>query len=344
MENRNLRRNTVNLICLIMILVSSIALNVQCTDQQRIDVVRVSPAFELNGMGENIDSIAFWEAPEPDSVLMFVTGKKNSLVEVWKFPFINNEQTPLSHPTFEGSNVNGVVVDQETDLLYVSIGNPASTTSVFKLPELEFVMEIHKDGANLKSEPNLALLKLHNGSKRIYISADKIIYIHDAATGRYLGEFKSLREVETMVADNFYQALYIPDENNRSGVYAYKPDGSHYPKSGTNRFGGEGIFEKDGEGILVYARETGGQDNGEGLIVVADQRKPESDFEIFDRKSWTHLGTFRIPGVSNTDGTASTQRSLPGYPHGLLAVVNDDTSVVCVGWDKVLQATGLFLE
>jgi hypothetical protein len=205
-------------------------------------------------------------------------------------------------------------------------------------------MEIRKDGVNLRSEPNLALLKLCDGRKRVYISADNIIYIHDAATGSYLGEFTPLRDVETAVADNFYQAVYIPDENDRSGVYAYEPDGSDYKRRGTNRFGGGGIFEKDGEGIVVYTHKIDGKDTGRGLIIVADQRKPVTDFEFFDRQTWSHLGTLRIPGVSNTDGIASTQQALPGYPLGLFAVVNDDSSVVCVGWDKIFEATGLKSE
>jgi hypothetical protein len=44
--------------------------------------VAVSPDFELNGRGENIDSIAFWEAPDLKETLILVTAKQNSLVEV----------------------------------------------------------------------------------------------------------------------------------------------------------------------------------------------------------------------------------------------------------------------
>jgi hypothetical protein len=333
-----------NLLLFAFILVFGVAFHAVSADNQRFELVTVSPDFELNGRGKNIDSIAFWEAPDPSKSLMFVTAKKNSLVEVWKFPFANNEQPPMTHSTFSKSNVNGVVVDQDTNLLYVSIGAPASTTSVFKLPQLDFVTEIRKEGVNLRSEPNLALLKLRDGSKRIYISADNIVYLHDAATGRYLGEFTPLRDVETMVADNFYQAVYIPDENDRSGIYAYGPDGSDYKRSGTNRFGSGGIFEKDGEGIVVYIHKIDGQDTGRGLIIVADQRKPVTDFEFFDRKTWSHLGTLRIPGVANTDGIASTQQALPGYPLGLLAVVNDDSTVMGVGWDRIFEVIGLELE
>ncbi len=201
-------------------------------------------------------------------------------------------------------------------------------------------MKISKEGINLKSEPNLALLKLRDGTKRIYISADEIVYIHDATTGRYLGEFTPLKGLETMVGDSFYQVLYIPDENDRSGVYAYQADGSTYKKGGKNRFGGS-VFEKDAEGIIVYVHHIDGRDTGKGLIIVADQREPMTDFKFFDRQSWFYLGTVRIRGVSNTDGIASTQQPLPGYPLGLITVVNNDRSVVGVGWDDIFEATGL---
>ena len=89
--------------------------------------VEVAPQFELDGAGRNIDSIGFWEAPDPANTLMFVSAKKNQLVEVWKYPFLNNEQKPLTHKSFgAGTRVNGVVVDQELDLLFVAVSRPAT--------------------------------------------------------------------------------------------------------------------------------------------------------------------------------------------------------------------------
>ena len=57
-------------------------------------IITVNPNFELNGAGNNIDSIEFWKAPDSTETLMFVTAKGNSSVEVWKYPFEGNEQTP----------------------------------------------------------------------------------------------------------------------------------------------------------------------------------------------------------------------------------------------------------
>ena len=93
---------------------------------------------------------------------------------------------------------------------------------------------------------------------------------------------------------------------------------------------------------MLYTCLSGnGGDTGRGLLIVADQRDDQTDFELFDRQTWQHLGSLRIEGVSNTDGIASTQQVLPGYPLGIFAAINDDDTIVGVGWDKILTATGL---
>jgi hypothetical protein len=48
-----------------------------------------------------------------------------------------------------------------------------------------------------------------------------------------------------------------------------------------------------------------------------------------------------LDGVANTDGIGSTQRALPGFPLGLFAAIDDDTSTVGIGWHRILAATGL---
>ena len=300
-------------------------------------IVYVDSEIQVSGKGKNVDTIEFWKAPDSTETLMFVTAKKNHLVEVWKYPFEGNELSPLTHPTFNNSQVNGLAVDQESNLLYVSIGEPSSTVCVFTLPDLKFVMNFNKPEANYHKEPNLALLRESNGNKRIYVSADFIVYIHDAVTGNYIDEFIPTEGLETMAPDIYYQRLYIPDENNKTGIYIYFPDGSPYTKSGINVFG-SGQFDADAEGIIVYTCPLSNPtDIGKGFIVVSDQRKSQTDFEFFDRVTWEYLGTVRITGVSNTDGIASYPYPLPDYPLGIFAAINNDKSVAIVGWDKIFN-------
>lgn len=318
-------------------LVSPAAAQISTCPPGAFGQVRVNSAFSLNGKGKNIDTIAFWTGATPGDTRMFVTAKDNALLEVWHYPFQGHEMEPLTHPTFHGSPVNGVVADQEANLLYIAVGAPSSTVSVFTLPDLKFVKNFNKPGVDLEDEPNLALLTLPDGAKRLYVSSTRRVYIHDAAGGELLGEFVPEAGLETLFADNFYQALYIPDENDRSGVYAYDPEGRPFLSNGTHRFG-EGVFDSDAEGVWVYAcRDDAGNDTGEGLIVVADQVKPTTEFECFDRRRWTHLGTVRINGVGNTDGICSLQHPLPDYPLGLFVAIHDDMEVAGVGWEMLLE-------
>jgi 3-phytase len=153
-----------------------------------------------------------------------------------------------------------------------------------------------------------------------------------------LGQFTPSEEVEAMYGDDYYQVIYIPDERRPTGIYSYDADGN----AAGSVFGLPPVFEKDAEGISVYkCLSTGGDDNGEGLIVVSDQHGDMTEFEVFNRKTKAHLGMIHISGVNMTDGIAITQQAFPDYPLGLLAVLDDDTSTVGVGWDTILERTGL---
>ena len=315
------------------------------------DTVTVTSDFDVAGRGKNVDSIAFWEGPTADESLMFVTSKNVSLVEVWRYPFNApaSEATALTHDCLEASEdsaTNGVVVDQEPDLLYVA-SNFSPNVCVFSLPDLAHRMTI-TSGATFDLEPNLAILKLPDGSTRLYVSDDEIVHVHDATTGRKLSQFTPAEGLETMWGDSQAQVLYIPDENDRTGIYAYEPDGAPYLRDGTDVFGGKDIIDSDAEGILEYTCPASGRsDNGNGLIVVSDQIDEGSvgnDYEVFDRLTWTHLGTIKLKlpddtdFVYNTDGIGTTQQASPRYPGGLFTAIQDDTSVAGVGWDKIFDA------
>ena len=296
--------------------------------------ITLPPAFDLNGAGSDVDSIAFWEAPEPTNMLMFVTGKANDTLEVWKYPFVGNELPPRLFP----ANINGVEVDQETDRLYVT----DSRVSVLLLPGLQLQTEFGQ-GIIGVGENNIDILKHTNGQSWVYVSDDHNVHRFVAGTWAYLGAFTPpVVSIETLVADPYYQMILVPDEQGalgNPGVYAYHPEGNPYLKNGTNRFGNNGEFNSDEEGILLYTFPSDGRsDNGIGFVVVTDQKSDVTDFEFFDRQSWLHLGVLRVNGVSNTDGIASTQVGLPAYPLGLFAAIDNDTSTVGLGWDVIFRA------
>ena len=302
--------------------------------------IELTPDISLEGTGLNIDTIEFWKAPDINESLMFVTAKNNALVEVWKYPFDeNSELTSLTHSSFgDVAFVNGLQVDQEANLLFVAIGSPESCVSVFTLPNLQFVTEFNSNGAAYHSEPNLTLLKMTNDEKRLYVSANTIVYYHNvtdtssSSFGEYIGSFSLPMEIETLQADNYYQNLIIPDENNKTGIYAYFPDGSPYPEFGANNFG-SGVFQADAEGIWLNTCFS----VQDGFFVVSDQINSLSEFEFFDRQFWHHLGTMKIAGVNKTDGIATFPYSSADYPMGLFAAIDSDNRTVLVNWDKIFS-------
>lgn len=310
--------------------------------------VTVTAGFEVEGAGTNVDTMAFWEAPDATDSLMFVTSKNASVVEVWSYPFdsATREQRPLTHPCLEAeddSATNGVVVDQETDLLYVA-SNFSPNVCVFSLPDMAHRMTI-TSGDPYGQEPNLALITLADGSKRLYVSDDDVVYVHDPTTGQKLSEFTPDEGLETMWGDDLRQVLYVPDENGRTGVYAYEPDGAPYARNGSTRFGDAGIFESDAEGIIEYVCEPSeGSEDPPGLIIVSDQidsATAGNDYEVFDRRTWQHLGTIKLqlPDASgfvhNTDGIGTTQQASPAYRDGVFTAIQDDSSVVGVDWTTI---------
>jgi myo-inositol-hexaphosphate 3-phosphohydrolase len=318
--------------------------------------VTVRTGFNVEGAGQNVDSIAFWEGPAPSRSLMFVTSKNAPLVEIWRYPFSDPaESTALMDSCLEASAdsaTNGVVVDQEADLLYVA-SNFSPNVCVFSLPELAHVRTITAS-ADYGREPNLALMELSSGAKRLYVSDDSEVYVHDATTQELLSQFTPTTGLETMWGDSYHQVLYIPDENGRTGIHAYDPDGSTYTRQGRNILGNSTIFDSDAEGILEYTcPASGGADTGAGLIVVSDQIDSPTagnDYEVFDRETWRHLGTIQLQlpdetgYVYNTDGIGATQQASRQFPGGLFAAIHNDDSVVGVGWtetfDTISAVTG----
>ncbi len=319
----------------------------------------------VNGNGNNIDSIDFYNAADPNNDLMFVTSKStcsglaDRCVEVWKHPYTTQTDTITQAEAdnrFNSGNVNGVVVDNIDDKLYISVGNTENAVVKFSLPAITWDATF-TGGAwgSLHIEPNLSFSHTNANADRIFLGkddggagSDSILVLDNSgntldrwqATGG-AGQPGGADGIETSAADSFYQAIYIPDENGQSGVYAYSFDGTAYNNGADNRFG-DSDFTADAEGIVIYKCPNAYEDNGRGLIVVAEQQTDTTEFNVYDRVTWDYLGTFQLLGIANTDGIASNQVLTGTYPSGVFAALDNDASVGLVGWDVIFDSTGVY--
>ena len=144
----------------------------------------VKPDLILSGAGENVDTIGVWETDRPEDTLVFVSANENQTIEIWKFPFRDNEQPPMRRADWANGSVNGIAIDQDNDLLYVSVGKEPSSAFVYSLPELDKKLQFVNKSRDLFSEPNVGLLKRPGNSTLAYVTSDRQISIHDAETGR----------------------------------------------------------------------------------------------------------------------------------------------------------------
>lgn len=310
-------------------------------------VASVAPDFFLDGDGTNIDSPEFFEADNFQDTLLFVSGKGNDTIEIWKFPFLGSQLVPLKRDSLP----NGLDIDQDKNLLLIGDAGK-KTVEVRSLPDLSLVYIIG-NGVIGSGETNLDTLTLPDGQKHIYVSESHKIDIFALETGATINSFSpNVESIEEVLADSYYQIIYVPEENGviskihpGGAVAAYYPDGKEYLKNGSNIFG-QGLFTGDEEGIALYAcKGSDGKDSGRGYIIVANQAPSSlNKFEFFDRISWRHLGSLALEGVSGTDGIAATELSLPGYPQGIFAATNSDKNVALVSWEKIAKALDLGCE
>jgi 3-phytase len=142
-------------------------------------------------------------------------------------------------------------------------------------------------------------------------------------------------EIEAVVADDELGYVYYADE--RFAIRKWHADPEH-PDAGRELavFGTEGYIG-DREGLAVYR-----QGDGTGYLVSSDQVAGGSRLMIYPREGvpgspHTHPLIAVVPTPSDeTDGLDVTARALPGFPRGLLVMMNSaPRNFLLFGWDAV---------
>jgi len=319
-----------------MVLVSS-------CDATSLQYPTVAPTvFELDGPGNNVDDPCFWfDQENPAGSLVFVTTKDSGLVEVFN---IATGEFVTSIKGFGRANNCAVAgnllltTDLKSDLAEAQPGK----VKVHRIPGFDLVRSFAED---TEAPHGIDILTLPDGKQRVYVTdeSDASVHVYDLASGILLRTFSTGfgDGIEPILVDDFHNRVFVArgEDEDRRGIGVFGPDGTLL-----REFGAE-IFANDAEGMAIYACGDG------GYLIVADQNKTKAEFEIFERVSLEHLGTFWIQNgdgefTDATDGIDILQAPLPGFPSGVLAVcdgcgANLPDEMDLVSWDRVASTMGL---
>jgi 3-phytase len=286
--------------------------------------------LRLAGPGRAADDPCFWVDPsDPDTSLLFVTARDVGTVEVYNAAngMFVNAVTGFGLPS------SCAVVD---DLL-LTTDRKAGEVKVHHIPDLSPVRTFGRD---MKAPEGIDVLHASKGKVLVYVtdSGDASVHAYDLRTGMLVRSFQtgSGRDVAPIVVDDLYGRIYVArEERGEHAIAVYTPEGTLV------RAFGASVFAHDAEGLAIYACGTA------GYLVAADQGKSAAEFEVFDRVSLAHLGTFRLRDwqgrvTDATDGIDILQAPLAGFPNGVLAARHgEQDGMDVVSWDHIAAAMGL---
>jgi 3-phytase len=271
--------------------------------------------------GKNVDSPAIWVAPRPQDSLVLLTEKGGGQVMVFKA----DAKATFVRRFGKMKRPNGVAVLQgvpigsiNKDLAFIT-DRDGNIINVYSIPDFELVGSF---GQDIKQPMGISLFhRKSDGAIFAYIvkkmgrEDEKVIsYRITEKDGRITGtrEISFGKELltnqETVVVDPDREQIYVADEN-RHEVKVYDLTGKLVTAFG------KGFFSAQVEGIALLGCGKG------GFIVVTDQMG-ETEFEVFDRATFQHLGTIKT-ALKVTDGIALMERPLPDFPNGLFVAHSD---------------------
>lgn len=271
--------------------------------------------------GKNVDSPAIWIAPRPEDSLVLLTEKGGGQVMVFKA----DSKATFVRRFGKMKRPNGIAILQNVaigsikkDLAFIT-DRDGDIVYVYSIPDFEMVGTLAE---KLKQPMGVSLYHRRSDNavfayivRKFGRDDEKVIRFRVVERqGRVTGarEINFGRELltnqETIVVDPDRELLYVADEN-RHEVKVYDLDGKPVAAFG------KGYFSAQVEGIAL----TGCGKSG--FIIATDQRGM-TEFEVFDRATFQHLGTIKT-SLRVTDGVALTEISLPDYPRGLFVAHSD---------------------
>ena len=250
---------------------------------------------------------------------------------------------------------NGIAVID--DLLFV-VERDNHRVQVLALPELKSLAVF--GAAELKVPYGLWIEPKGEGAYDVYVTdsyqladgtpppleqlSERVKHYHVARAGeridaRYVASFGdtsasgALRWVESIYGDPPHGRLLIAEEYLETGSTLRVYDM-------TGRYLGIDLdpshFDGQAEGIALWSCP-----DGSGYWLATDQRADGNRFQVFDRVSLKHIGSFSGRNTSNTDGIHLQAQGSASFPRGVFYAVHDDQAVSAFDWRDIAKALKL---
>lgn len=307
---------------------------------------------------DNVDSPAAWRAPGGE-VLLLATAKESHVIMAYEGDtgaLVGRMGRPGSAPG-EFLRPNGIFVHD--DLVYI-VERDNRRVQVLTLPDFQSVATFGDDV--LLKPYGITGFEDADGTLHLWITddfdvtgqgpatwqnrvkrfavritgsgADAVVVATGAGTVGDAEGAGRLVVVESILADPTHDRLLIADEDDAERVIkVFRLDGRF-----TGQRLGANVFRAEPEGIALYAC------GHEGYYLMADQSPEANQFQVFDRTSLEHVGTFAGEVVANTDGVAVLQGPVGSLGSGAFYAVHDDQGVAGFRWTDVAEALGLRMD
>lgn len=157
------------------------------------------------------------------------------------------------------------------------------------------------------------------------------------AFSRIGAEPGEIGEIEAVVVDDELGYVYYSDE--RAGIRKYHADPEQPDAARELALFGTAGYLGDREGLAIYA-----QPGGTGFIVSSDQIEGGTRVHAYRREGaggrphdHSEVVTVVPTASDETDGLDVTSRPLPGFPHGILVMMNSGAkNFLIYDWDRVM--------
>ena len=336
---RSIRNKKLTLLCLAIAIALTAGSFATMSDP---DVVPVRLSLVFDGI-EDTDDMCIWIHPtDPSLSTIIAADKAADYVVVYDLSGNTLQAIQLERNdagSEQAGNIDlryGIALgDEIVDVVALNQRAPSQGKGmrIYKIdPETRLLTRIDTGLALDHSNYGMCLYKSRVSGKLYYFATAKAHGVEqyelvDNGQGQLepvLVRSWAQKKCEGAVADDELGYVYICEE--ATGVFRYgaEPDASIEGTLVVATGREEGDFEKDTEGITLYYAPEG------GYMIVSSQGS--NSFFVYDRlPPHAYVKTFRLEGVSETDGVDVTNVNLGSdFPSGLFVCHSDGNPAIAV--------------